>query len=66
MSYDPDCYVLACHFLPNLATERLKATLAQAIQNAVEEWLLTEGERLIAELSGALSRYSATPDVSGR
>jgi len=53
MSYDPDCYVLACHFLPDLATERLKVTLAQVIQNVVEEWLLTEGEVLIAELPGA-------------
>jgi hypothetical protein len=51
-SHDPKCRELAEYFLPSEASERLKAQLAQAIQDAVEEWALAEK----AELEAALAR----------
>lgn len=39
MSYDPECYRLAEHFLTTQASERLKSGLAQAIQTAAEDWI---------------------------
>jgi vacuolar-type H+-ATPase subunit E/Vma4 len=46
MSYDPQCWELAQHFLPDGATVRLKNELAQAIQDAIEDWLTEERDRL--------------------
>lgn len=37
-SFDSKCYELAEHFLPSTASERLKNELAQAIQDAVEDY----------------------------
>jgi hypothetical protein len=45
-SHDPKCRELAEHFLPTTTTDRLKAELAQHIQDAVEDWLRGEAERL--------------------
>ncbi len=42
MPHDPKCYELAVYFLPSTASERLKIGMAEAIQDAVEEYLLTE------------------------
>ena len=50
MSYDSACYTLAEHFLPAIASERLKAALAQAVQSCVEDWLTFECSRLATEL----------------
>lgn len=47
MSYDPACYDLAAHFIsdhPEL--ERLRDKLAQHIQDAIEEWIEGEQDRL--------------------
>ena len=44
--YDPECEKLARYFLPSGASDRLKAGLAQAIQDAVEDHLRAEAERL--------------------
>ena len=61
MSYDPKCYDLAEHFLPNSAPERLKHGLAQAIQDAVEDYCVGEAVNLRA----ALQELRATPQVCG-
>lgn len=42
MSYDPECRKLAEHFLPSMASERLKDKMAQHIQDCVEGWLQME------------------------
>lgn len=47
MSFDPRCFDLAEVFLPTEASDRLKNELAQAIQDAVEDWLESERGRLI-------------------
>jgi|KBSMisStandDraft_5_1062788.scaffolds.fasta_scaffold96690_4 hypothetical protein len=39
MSFDPDCFDLAEHFLPNDAAKRVKNELAQHIQDAIEDFL---------------------------
>jgi len=44
--YDPACYELAAYFLPSNASARLKDGLAQAIQDAVEDWLTAERDRI--------------------
>lgn len=47
MAFDPKCYELAEHFLPDdERLSRLKNGLAQHIQDAVEDWLRTERDRL--------------------
>lgn len=51
MAFDPKCYEVAEHFLPSAASERLKDDLAQWVQDAVEDWMRTEHERLAAALS---------------
>lgn len=38
MSYDSKCYELAEHFLPDDASEDLKAELAQLIQQTCEDY----------------------------
>ncbi len=48
--HDPACYDLARHFLGGLASERLASELAQHIQDAVEDWIASEAERIKAEL----------------
>jgi hypothetical protein len=48
--YDPRCEVLARDFLPPLASDRLYKDLAQHIQDAIEDWLRAEADRLIAEI----------------
>lgn len=37
--FDPACHDLARHFLGDLASEKLKDDLAQAIQDYIEDWL---------------------------
>lgn len=46
--FDPKCYELAESFLGEdvPATERLKNELAQHIQDAAEDWLAAERDRL--------------------
>ncbi len=39
MSFDSRCYDLAEVFLPDNATEQVKNELAQAIQDAIEDFL---------------------------
>ena len=39
MSFDPKCLEVAEHFLPESASVSLKWTLAQHIQDAVENWI---------------------------
>jgi hypothetical protein len=48
MSFDPKCYDLAVYF--GLASERLRLELAQHIQDAIEDWLECEKERLEAKI----------------
>jgi hypothetical protein len=48
--YDEKCLELAEHFLPEVASRRLKAELAQEIQNAIEDWMTAEAARLAAAL----------------
>lgn len=48
--FDPKCLDLAEYFLPRTASERLKAGLAQAIQDAVESYVLEEADRLETEI----------------
>lgn len=43
-SFDPLCLELACHFLPDRASEDAKNELAQVIQDAVEAHLLRPEE----------------------
>lgn len=50
--YDPKCQDLADYFLPSGATERLKNGLAQHIQDAVEDWLKSEHDRLATLIEG--------------
>ena len=53
MSFDSKCYDLAEHFLsdePALQSERNRNRLAQAIQDAIEDWI--EGERPLAPDAG--------------
>jgi molybdopterin-guanine dinucleotide biosynthesis protein A len=65
MSFDPKCYTLAAHFLPDAfppgrdaadataqaaLVQPLHAALAQHIQDAVEDWLAIEAHRLEAAL----------------
>ncbi len=38
MAYDPECAKLATHFLAADAIDRTRKSLAQHIQDAVEEW----------------------------
>jgi hypothetical protein len=44
--HDPRCHELAEYFLPTAASALLKAELAQHIQDAVEDWLTAERDRL--------------------
>lgn len=46
MSFDEKCYELAEHFLPSMASERLKAALAQTVQDAVEDYMVGEAVNL--------------------
>ena len=47
MSHDPKCYELAEYFLPAGVSEKLKSDLAETIQEAVEDWLRSERDRLL-------------------
>jgi hypothetical protein len=49
-SYDSRCQDLAEVFLPSTASERLKQELAQEIQNAIENWIEAERDRLRGEI----------------
>lgn len=49
-SHDPECRRLAAHFLPSDASARLIADLAQAIQDAVEDWIEAERDKLESEI----------------
>lgn len=52
MAYDPKCYELAEYFMPSdPKLERLRSEMAQAIQDAVEDFLQGERERLSAHVS---------------
>jgi hypothetical protein len=44
--YDPECYILAEYFLGSHAPKHLTSDLAQEIQDAVENWLTSEAQRL--------------------
>jgi hypothetical protein len=44
--FDPKSYELAEYFLPGATTERLKTALAQAIQDAIENWVAGERDRM--------------------
>jgi hypothetical protein len=59
MSYDPKCYELAEHFLPSQASQRLKSELAQAIQDAVEDYSVGESVNLTVALSKGASHIYA-------
>ena len=48
-SHDPECRRLAEHFLPWPTNERLISDLAQAIQDAVEDWIEAERDKLKSE-----------------
>lgn len=50
LMHDPKCRELAEYFLPSDVSERLKAELAQAVQDAVENWIAEEAARLKVEL----------------
>lgn len=51
MAFDPKCYELAEHFLPSaLPGHMLLDRFAQHIQDAVEDWLNRERDRLAAAL----------------
>lgn len=45
--YDPKCYEVAEHFLPDEASEGLKDELSAHIQDAIEMWLQAEEGRLL-------------------
>lgn len=49
MAYDPECLMLAERFLPSDVSERLAHELAQHIQDAIEDWLLSERDKLAAK-----------------
>lgn len=52
--YDPACERLAYHFLPEQwfpSRDRVAAELAQAIQNAIEDWLADRVTQLEAEVA---------------
>jgi hypothetical protein len=40
LSYDPECYDLAKHYLPWLIGERFRVSLAEALTKAVEAWIV--------------------------
>lgn len=48
MAYDPKCYDLAEYFLGR-SSERLLGALSQHIQDAIEDWLNGERDRLVEE-----------------
>jgi hypothetical protein len=51
MAFDSKCYELAEYFLPSgLPNGRLREELAQHIQEAVEDWLNGERDRLATAL----------------
>ena len=54
--HDTKCRELAEYFLPTFASERLKARLAQEIQDAVEDWFLAEAINIQAETEDAGAR----------
>ena len=49
-SHDPECRRLAEYFLPAGTNTRLASDLAQAIQDAVEDWLVAEADKLESEI----------------
>ena len=52
MAFDPKCYELAKYFLPSgLPSGRLHDELAQHIQDAVEDWITGERNRLATVLA---------------
>ncbi len=50
MSFDPKCFELAEHFLPDKIREQTKEELAEHIQNSIEEWLEDTMTQLKIEL----------------
>ncbi len=47
MAYDPKCYELAEYFTPSdPKLERMRSALAQHVQDAVEDFLRNERDRL--------------------
>ena len=51
--HDPECDKLARYFLGDLGAEqnpRLVGELAQVIQDAIEDWLTSERDRITAQL----------------
>ena len=53
MAFDSKCLDLANEFLPAGVSDGLAARLAQHIQDEIENWLLSERDRLNADLKGA-------------
>jgi hypothetical protein len=54
--YDPECDKLSRYFLGDLGAAnhpRLVSELAQVIQDAIEDWITSERERLSAEIQRA-------------
>lgn len=49
--HDPKCYELAVYFLSEHVSQRLKDGLAQHIQDAIEDWLTAERDRIAAALA---------------
>lgn len=50
--FDPECFKLAQYFIGELGSThhpRLAAELAQVIQDAVEDWLRSETQRMTSE-----------------
>jgi len=56
MSYDPECYDLAKHYLPWLVGEQFRVSLAEAITKAVEAWIASERET-VALLRAAQRKF---------
>ena len=50
MAFDPKCYELSEHFLPSSASERLKDSLAQHIQDEIESWLESKKARIVDDM----------------
>ena len=48
--YDPECQKLAEYFMPSAPSPRIIKELSQAIQDAVEDYMTSERDRLAREL----------------
>jgi hypothetical protein len=56
LGYDPECDKLSRYFLGEFDVEnhpRLVSELAQVIQDAIEDWITAERDRLASEIERA-------------